>query len=147
MSIKVKAVDIRALRFSMPALMRDVANEVLTRQRVRITDGRGTQGQMRKYSPGYAKEKAASGRQTGVRDLTWSGDMLAGRKVKEVTATTARIGWDAGSGQALKALGNEERTPFVKPTKEEKAAAIARYKVLLKKEIDQQMARIRAAKR
>jgi hypothetical protein len=60
------------------------------RQRDRIVrrTGQGTDadGQpFKEYTPAYAKRKAASGRDSGIVDLTWSGLMLKAMRTNRVT--------------------------------------------------------------
>lgn len=147
MSVRVSAIDLRALVLVDAAMMRDVALYVMRLQEQRLEKGIGSSGSpMKAYSPGYAEVRREAGRTTDRRTLTWSGRMKGARNVREVTNRRAVIGWPPGE-EAIKALGNQRRTPFVKPTPDETRKASAYLRDLIRKKARSEQARLRAAKR
>lgn len=86
---------------------------------------------------------SVGGRDINRRTLTFTGDMKSARGVKHVTKTHALIGWQAGP-DAIKASGNEDRHPWVKPTKSERD----RLRRTLKKQvIDHVVSQLEAQRR
>ena len=147
MAVTFRALSVGKLQVTpgVPG-MRRLAQSFLLDSRKRIESGTGSSGRkMKRYSPDYAKFRAAHGRVTDRRTLVYSDRMLATRQVKRVTEATAVIGWPPGE-EAVKALANETRTPFVNPTPGERKALISRAKQMIKANMKRSIAQARTKK-
>ncbi len=112
-------IDLKPLmRWLTPDDMRRAGERLFRLQQARIDAGGGTRGKMKGYSAGYKKKLAAAGEPTTPRDLRRTGKMLNSRAVMKFTATSATIGF---SPREAYMYINQARTPFTKPTKEERA--------------------------
>lgn len=89
--------------------------------RERIESGIGSSGDaMPPYSAAYAKKRGATGRDVAVRTLVFTGAMLAARRILSLDDDSVLVGFPDGTEEADKARGNEARTPFLKPTPDER---------------------------
>jgi len=84
----------------------------------RSQKGIGLNGKMPGYTPAYKKWKKKKGRQVSVRDLTFSGKMLASLSEALIGKNGVRLFFGSASEQK-KAQGNTERSPFFGMTKAE----------------------------
>lgn len=74
------------------ALMREIGLMAIETIRTRTRLGRGLDGPLAPYSPGYARQKADEGLSSTV-NLTVSGDLLNSLQITEVTDRSVTIGW------------------------------------------------------
>lgn len=147
MSIRVRAVDLKGMKLVDADIMRKAGMYLLRLQAQRVMRGEGSNGApMKPYSPGYAAYRQEKGRPTDRRTLLFSGNMWRARNTKDVTATKVTIGWPANI-EAIKALGNEARTPFVKATPEEIRLVTEFIRERIKEKVKAELARLRASKR
>ena len=122
--IKVSVRSIRCTGFMKNLVTQEIleqaAQYLLRLQTARLDKGLGSEGEpLPPYSPGYAAFRSAHGRVVDRRTLTYTGQMLAGRRVEAVNASRVKLGWSPGTLEAKKAAGNEKRSPFVKATPKE----------------------------
>jgi hypothetical protein len=134
-AITVKLLDLGPLaKFITAKDLKESAEDLLARQRNRITFGLGQSGKpMKPLSPGYAKEVGHA-----TRRLELTGAMLNSRKVTSATETSATIGFENAPKHAFV---HQAKTPFVKATPKEREALtdLVRKKVeaRLKKNCDE----------
>ena len=112
--------------------IQDLAQDLNSKIQVRVqSKGVGADGsKMPSYLPAYAAFKSSKGRNTNIRDLTFSGKMWQ-------SLTTQRVSRGAkmffgGSEDAIKAAANNKRTPFFSLTQSERDFVSKELKKLTK---------------
>lgn len=124
--IEVTAIDISKIELFSPDLLKRSAQFLLRLQSQRLDSGVGSNGsKMPAYSERYAEFRREKGRVADRRTLTFTGAMLAGRRVTEQTKTAVRLGWVSGTSEAKKAEYNDDMYAFAAPTDAERKQVIA----------------------
>ena len=145
-TVIVKRIRLKGIADPSAALMSILGQTFIRIQTKRVLSGAGSDdGPMDPYSEKYAALRAKKGRPTGIRNLSFTGRMLKARLLKAVTNFTAVIGWGAGIEQA-KAEGNDDRTPWIKPSPADRAYLVAQSRNAIIQQIAKNLARARATK-
>lgn len=120
------------IELAQARMIAELAQTQILSMRRRIARGIGVlDAPMPPYPKGYAAKKAASGRQSSVRDLMWSGRMLASMVVRVEGTHRARISFsDAKSVE--KARKNQRRSPWFGVSPSDRARLIDQARVILK---------------
>lgn len=102
----------RRIELAQARMIAELGQTQILQLRKRVAQGVGIRDtQMPAYTAQYARRKAASGRQVGVRDLLWSGRMLGSLVAQVEGSRRVRISFtDAAS--VVKAKAHQRRAPW-----------------------------------
>lgn len=113
--------NIMEYKLSIPSLndfLLKTAGLINTSIKMRVQGrGMGSNGIMRGYYGDYARLRASTGRQTGFRDLTYSGKMF--QALTETIIAPLSVKQYFMGAEAKKAEENDQRTPFFSYTEKE----------------------------
>lgn len=116
---------------TLPSAIIKVGQLINSSIKQRSKKGIGLSGKMSAYTPKYKAWKAKKGRQTSVRDLTFSGKMWASLTERDLGQGSVRL-FFGGAEEQKKAMGNNEKTPFFGMTATEDAIFTKFVQTILK---------------
>lgn len=113
----------RNVRQQVSNVLHDIALEARRLNLLRLSRGVGLHGVMPSYSHSYKKIRAQSGRQSRVRDLDLTGEMIRSFQVVKVHDLRYELRFRSNY-QRLKAKHNQFRSPWLGLTTQEKLQLI-----------------------